>query len=159
MDFALDPDQTLLVDTATAFLRNLDESADRERLWRDVTKLGWTGLVIAEADGGVGGSLLDAVLLVEQLGYAAAVCPFVSSAVVGSVVLSDAGRRAELAELAAGRSRVALAFSEEGGEFTPQSVRLSVDGEALSGTKRFVKDADAADALIVAARSSDGILC
>ena len=158
MDFALETDQALLVDTAKAFFAdldldlNLDQADAAERVWSDVVALGWPGLLVPEAQGGVGGSLLDAVLLTEQFGYAGVASPFVSSAVVGSTLLAAAGRSDALADLATGRKRVALALAEENGEFTPQAVRLTVADGTLTGEKRFVRDADGADALIVAAR-------
>ena len=157
MDFALGSGQALLVDTARAFLARHGETDTPSEIWRAMAELGWPGLLIPEADGGSGGGVLDAVLLVEQFGYAGLAGPFISSAVTGTIILIDAKRSEVLGELASGHRRVALAFSEDSGEFTPESVHATVDQEQISGSKMFVKDADVADDLIVAARGSAGL--
>ena len=158
MDFGLDDNQALLAETARAFFAQ--HKADTpDQLWRAIADLGWTGLLISEADGGVGGSLLDAILLVEQFGYAGVASPFISSAIASTVILSDAHRGDRLSQLARGETRVALAFSEETGEFTAQSVRTTVAGQSISGVKKFVRDAGVADELIVAACGEVGLNC
>ena len=115
MDFGLSDEQRLLQDTVEQFLAkendatrlrarfDADDAVDR-RLWRGMAELGLAGLVIPEAHGGAGLALLDAALVAETLGRAAAPGPFlghtlaslaltlgVDAAVVGRGQLADDG--------------------------------------------------------------------
>src|SRR4029453_10400697 len=91
MDFRPSPSQQLLASTAREFLRRhcppervqewtLDARGHDETLWRRMAELGWPGLLVAPEHGGSDGSLLDVVLLVEEMGYACLPGPFVTSA-------------------------------------------------------------------------------
>src|SRR5918999_4124061 len=81
MDFQLSPEQTQFRDSVLAFSRKHLASGARERAhspeypW-DVARLmatqGLLGITIPEADGGQGGTLIDAVIAIEQV---ASVCP------------------------------------------------------------------------------------
>ena len=81
MDFRPSPAQQLLAATAREFLKAHAGDAD---LWRQMAALGWPGLLIPPEHGGSGGSVLDVVLLVEEMGRAGAPGPFVASAVVAT---------------------------------------------------------------------------
>ena len=94
MDFRPSPAQQLLVATAREYLRrhcpiepDQRVGLDVVKLWRGVAELGWPGLLIASEHGGSDGTLQDVVLLVEELGYAAAPGPFVTSAVAATSLL------------------------------------------------------------------------
>src|SRR5688572_5920410 len=117
MDFTPSHDQQLLVATARDFLRKqcppelvqrlaLDERGFDEALWQRMAELGWPGLLIPGAHGGSDGSLLDVILLVEEMGRAGLPGPFVTSAVVATSLLLVAGspeqQRRLLPGLAAG---------------------------------------------------------
>ena len=168
MDFRLSPAQQILTTTARSFLRQhcppelvqrlaLDARGFDDALWRRMGELGWPGLLIPSDLGGSDGSLLDVIVLVEEMGRAGLPGPFVASAVVAtSLVLaaaSPAQRKRLLPALAAGERIVSLALVEESGSFAPDAVTLAcaVPGR-LSGRKLFVKDAHLADDLVVAVR-------
>ena len=168
MDFRPSPDQQILMTTARAFLRQhcppelvqrlaLDERGFDETLWRRMAELGWPGLLIPAELGGSGGSLLDVILLVEEMGRAGLPGPFVASAVVATSLVLAAGSPAQqkrlLPALAAGERIVSLALVEESGSFDPAAIALecAMPGR-LSGRKLFVKDAHVADDLVVAVR-------
>ena len=98
MDFTPSPSQQMLIATARDFLRKLcpPETAQRlaldphgfdEALWRRMAELGWPGLLIPGDLGGSDGSLLDVVLLVEEMGRVGLPGPFVTSAVVATSIL------------------------------------------------------------------------
>lgn len=175
MDYGLDDSQTLLRDSARAFLAErfpvsalqaLAVSRPVPDLWSEMAELGWTGLLVPEAYGGSDGNVLDGCLLVEQMGYAGLPSPFVHSAFVGGAVLtrfgSDAQRTDILPNIANGSQTVALAFAEASGEFAVPSIAAaatptSASTFVLSGSKLFVKDADRATRLLVAARFADEI--
>ncbi|HZO44216.1 MAG TPA: acyl-CoA dehydrogenase family protein [Methylomirabilota bacterium] len=168
MDFRPSPSQQILTTTARAFLRQhcppemvqrlaLDERGFDEPLWRRMAELGWPGLLIPSDLGGSDGSLLDVILLVEEMGRVGLPGPFVASAVVATSLVLAAGSPAQkkrlLPELAAGARIASLALVEETGSFDPEAVALecALPGR-LSGRKLFVKDAHVADDLMVAVR-------
>jgi alkylation response protein AidB-like acyl-CoA dehydrogenase len=168
MDFRPSPAQQILISTARAFLRQhcspelvqrlaLDAHGFDETLWRRLAELGWPGLLIPLELGGSGGSLLDVILLTEEMGRVALPAPFVPSAVVATSLVLAAGSPAQqkrlLPALAAGERVATLALVEETGSFDLDGVTLecAVPGR-LTGRKLFVRDAHIADDLIVAVR-------
>lgn len=167
MDFRPSPAQQILISTARAFLRQhcppelaqrlaLGEHGFDETLWRRMAELGWTGLLIPLELGGSGGSLLDVILLTEEIGRATLPGPFVPSAVVATSLVLAAGSSAQkhlLAALAAGERIATLALVEENGSFELDDVALACDVPGrLTGRKLFVRDAHIADDFIVAVR-------
>jgi alkylation response protein AidB-like acyl-CoA dehydrogenase len=174
MDFAPSPSQQLLVATARDFLRKhcppetaqrlaLDERGFDDALWRRMAELGWPGLLIPGDLGGSDGSVLDVILLVEEMGRAGLPGPFVASAVVATSLLLAAGsaeqRRRLIPALATGQRIATLALVEDGGSFDPHvaALRCEVPGQ-LTGTKLFVKDAHVATDLVVALRRGELLL-
>src|SRR6185295_4262332 len=124
MDFRLSPAQQMLTATAREFLRRhcppervqewvLDERGFDEPLWRRMAELGWPGWLIPGDLCGSDGSLLDVILLVEEMGRAGLPGPFVTSAVVATSLLIAAGTVAQqkrlLPALAAGERIATLA--------------------------------------------------
>src|SRR5207249_7237616 len=81
-----------------------------------MAELGWMGLAVPEADGGLGLSTLDLALVLEELGRAAAPGPFLPTQLVIHALLragSAAQRKAWLPQLVAGERFAALAYLEE----------------------------------------------
>ena len=168
MDFSPSASQQILISTARTFLRQhcppelaqrlaLDARGFDEALWQRLAELGWPGLLVPPDFGGSGGSLLDVIVLVEEMGRAGLPGPFVASAVVATSLLisvaSAAQQKRLLPPLAAGERLATLALVEETGSFDPGAVALDcrVPGR-LTGRKLFVKDAHVADDLVVAVR-------
>src|SRR5439155_9534968 len=172
IDFRPSPYQQILIATAREYLRHhcplelaqqlaLDASGETagkaDKLWRGMAELGWPGLLIPSELGGSDGTLLDVILLVEEMGRAGLPGPFVTSAVVATSLVIAAGSPAQqkrlLSELAAGTRIASLALVEETGSFDLEAVALEclVPGR-LSGRKLFVKDAHVTDDLVVAVR-------
>jgi len=164
MDFRPSPAQQLLVATARDFLKKhcppeliqrlaLDARGFDDGLWRAMAELGWPGLLVPPELGGSGGSLLDVILLTEEMGRAGVPGPFVASAVVATSILVEAGgadqKKRLLPAMAAGERLVSVALDEEGGA-------LDVSGR-LTGRKLFVTDAHLADDLIVVVREGPGL--
>jgi alkylation response protein AidB-like acyl-CoA dehydrogenase len=90
MDFELSPDQLALQDAARDLLddraghsqvrAHLDSGRPYdESLWRALADQGWLGIALAEADGGVGLSWVEAAVLLEQIGRHTAPVPFLPS--------------------------------------------------------------------------------
>jgi alkylation response protein AidB-like acyl-CoA dehydrogenase len=161
MEFGLSQDQLLLQDSVKKFLSAevpLDvvrgiakgELTD-QTAWEGITQMGLAGLLIPEAHGGVGLGMLDAVVVAEALGYALCPGPFLSSAVMAAHYLNEAGATDLLSGIAAGTTRVGIAFSEATG--ARNNTRIETSQGALTGTALFALDADA-DGYLVAL--SDG---
>ena len=124
------------------------------RLWKALAvELGLAGLLVPEKHGGAGASAREAAVVLEELGRAAAPVPFLTSAVVATVVLRN-GDHGLLAELASGEKTAALAvpLSTAWSDSIPA---VTNDGGRLAGTLTSVAGAIEADVLLVPARSSD----
>ena len=172
MDFTLAEPQRLLVNLAREFLREhcppelvqqlaLDARGFPDDLWKRISSLGWPGLLVPAAYGGSDGTVLDVVLLVEEMGRACLPSPFVQSAVVATSLVASAGSRRQqtalLPPLALGDRLMTLALTEEAAGFDPAAVAMKGEvGGRLVGRKLFVKDAHLAHHLIVVARGGDG---
>src|SRR5713101_629033 len=173
MDVRPSSTQQLLVASARDFLRRhypldqvprlaLDAQGFDDKLWRLMAELGWPGLLVPSALGGSGGSLLDVILLVEEMGYAGLPGPYVTSAVAVTTALlaaeSAPPSRRLLPALASGDRIATLALVEEDGVFDPQAVSLACDGAGrLRGRKLFVKDVHVADEVVVVVREGTGL--
>src|SRR5215217_863441 len=121
MDIRPSPPQQLLIATARDYLRR-HGAVEPPKLWRAMAELGWQGLLIPGEFGGSDGSMLDVVLLAEELGYAGVTGPYVTSAVVATSLLmaaSPAQQKRVLPTLASGDRIVTLAVVEENGSFDP----------------------------------------
>src|SRR5512134_2313069 len=85
-------------------------------LWRTFAEAGWLGILVPEAQGGAGLGLLDAAVLLHELGRAVAPGPFLASSVAAVVALREGGSRAQqeewLPRLAAGEAVATLALFE-----------------------------------------------
>jgi alkylation response protein AidB-like acyl-CoA dehydrogenase len=133
-------------------------------LWAQLGKLDLIGLLLPEEYGGSGMSLVEGVVLYEELGRSLAPTPHFVSAVLGGGVLAAAGsdeqRAALLPGIVSGETILTVAWLEPGGGFGPTGVRMAaspVDGEGfrLSGTKRHVAFAAAATHVVVLARTGE----
>jgi alkylation response protein AidB-like acyl-CoA dehydrogenase len=163
IDFRPSSDQQILTATAREYLRNhcpielaqelaLDASGESAgkagTLWRGMAELGWPGLLIPSDLGGSDGSLLDVILLVEEMGYAALPGPYIPSAVVATMLFlagaDDAQRKRILTAMATGDRIATPAVVEEGGTFDLDAITLASKRARLTGRKLFVKDADVA---------------
>lgn len=133
-------------------------------LWQQVVAQGWTAAPWPEPLGGLdaGWKALGAVF--EPIGRQLAAVPLLSSLVLGGSLVVQAGSDAQrawwLPRLIDGTARLALALDERP-RHAPQDItttaRRDAGGWCLDGSKRDVIDAVAADALVVAARTEDGL--
>ena len=125
--------------------------------------MGLLGLPFAEADGGLGGGPVDTLIVMQALGRALALEPYLATVVLGGGLLREAGfarqQRAELVPaIAAGELTLAFAHAEAQSRYDLADVattaRAEGGGWVLDGEKRFVLAGDSADRLIVSARSA-----
>jgi alkylation response protein AidB-like acyl-CoA dehydrogenase len=172
MYFDLNDEQQAIKSTARDFLaarykseriRELAESENgfEESDWQEMAELGWTGLALPEEWGGQGLGIVELAVLFEEMGYALAPSPLLSSTVAGLALAAngtDAQKEAWLRPLAAGEKRGTVALFDAGspaviGEFELDA-KADGDGVVLDGEKVLVLDAARADFLLVA--TSDG---
>ena len=185
-DFGFGEDEQLLRDLARRFL---DENLPVERLralvaadpdaayhrgerpawdegiWKQIGELGWAGLAVPEAAGGVGGKMVGIAALVEEVGRHALPSPLVET-LCAAFALRAAGTPeadAWLARIADGTA-VSLAITDARGSWEPEdcgvTARADGTGLVLSGEAHFVQNAFKTDALIVSARGARGlVLC
>ena len=175
MDFTYTDDQKILKEAARRFLAGAcpnvewylemdkDERGFTPELWKGMAELGWMGILFPEEYGGIGGSLLDMVTLMEEMGYAALPGPYFSTVILGGCTILAAGSEAQkqefLPKIAEGSLRMTLALSEPSTtQFNPTLITVKAkaegDGWVISGIKLFVPDANVSDWMIVAARTA-----
>jgi alkylation response protein AidB-like acyl-CoA dehydrogenase len=162
MEFGLSAEQTLLQDSVAKFLDRhaplervrqfCDDRQERDdELWSGLCDLGIPGLIIAEEQGGIGCSLLDAALVAETLGSRVAPAPFVATAVMAPLAIAAAGSAEQqakrLPQLAEGKLIAGAALSTAASNRLSDSVQC--DGQRLRGRAMFALDS-AADIYIVA---------
>ena len=125
------------------------------------SELGVLGLSVPEADGGVGGTLVDQAVAIEELGARLASGPFFGTvylAIPALVAASSGPARDELlGDLIEGRRTAAFAVVDRVGVFDPDAVTVTADGDAVSGKVTQVVDGGFADVLLVAARGTEGV--
>lgn len=134
-------------------VRQLMESEPRydRAVWRRLgSELGVLGMAVPESDGGVGGSLVDQAVAVEEFGATLACGPL-----FGTVYLAIPALVACPAGDARDELLAALVDGERTAAFEPEP--LSAAAGTLTGTVARVVDADAADVLLIAATGSDGV--
>ena len=176
MDLGLTEVQQMLKSSAREFLsqecplmlvRVMEEHelGVTEDLWRQISSLGWTGLVFPEQYGGTGGDFIDLAVLLEEMGRSLLPGPFFSTVILGGLTVLDAGTDAQkfdvLNKICSGQLRMTLALTEASATLEPWGVETTASREAdayrLSGTKLFVPDAHVADLMVVAARTDTGL--
>lgn len=174
MALVLTQEQGMLRDSASVFLaenspvsrlRELRDSRDvsgfSRELWAAFADMGFTGILIPEAQGGLGLGYVEAGVVMEEIGHNLTASPFLASSVVAVTALRHAGSAAQqqrwLPALASGKSIATLAIDEQA-KHRPQHITMTAspraDGYTLNGRKTFVLDGHVADVLIVAARTS-----
>jgi alkylation response protein AidB-like acyl-CoA dehydrogenase len=173
MDFGLSEEQVMLKTSAREFLdkecpkklvRQMmdDDKGYSPDLWKQMADLGWQGLAVPEAYGGVGVSFLDLVVLLEEMGRALVPGPFVPTVVYCARPVAahgtDSQKRQFLPRIAGGDLILALAHTEvdgglEAGDVATRAVPAG-RGYAINGRKLFVQDAHVADYLLCVTRTA-----
>jgi alkylation response protein AidB-like acyl-CoA dehydrogenase len=119
-----------------------------DALWRELGELGWPGIAVGEEHGGQGLGVVELVVLLEELGYASAVVPFLGSVLAAGAIEaagSDAQKEQWLPGLASGELRGALGAA---GQLVPDAagadVVVLVDVAARTAT---LQEGDAVEAV------------
>ena len=173
MQFDYSEEQRLVADSIRRFVaerygfetrRRILASAEgwSREVWDQLAQLGLLGLPFAAELGGFGGRAVDLMSVMEAMGDALTVEPYLSTvAPAGRLVAragSDALRGEIVPAIVEGRLVLAFAHGEEGARYDLTHVetraQASAEGYVLSGTKRMVLHAPCADRLVVSARTS-----
>lgn len=125
--------------------------------WEEMVQLGWPGLALPEEWGGQGLGIVELAVLFEEMGYALAPSPLLSTTVAGLALAargSDEQRERWLRPLAEGRARATQALIDAGNPAIPGLFAMAAepdgDGVVLNGEKALVLDAATADFFLVA---------
>jgi alkylation response protein AidB-like acyl-CoA dehydrogenase len=176
MDFNLSKEQELLRDGLTKFLStryDLEKSRAAAKtgtgwqpeIWRAFAdELGILGATVPENVGGIGGGPVELMVIMEALGHALVVEPYVDTVVVAGGLLQRAGGQLAsslLQRIAAGTAIVALAAGESQSGDRWQDVattaRREDDGWILDGAKAVAMTAPLATHLLISATTPEGV--
>lgn len=173
MDFSYSEEQQMLRDSVAKFVANDYDFDTRRKIiegddgfstknWKLFAELGWLMVPFAEADGGLGGTAVDIVGLMEELGKGMVIEPLLATAILGGGVVAKAGSAQQkeeiLSQVMAGELQLALAFSEAQSRYNLSDVSTTAtkngDSYSITGEKAVVLNGNKADKIIVVARTS-----
>jgi alkylation response protein AidB-like acyl-CoA dehydrogenase len=172
MDLDFSEEQVMLRDTVRGLceqhaplsvVRAMEDDATGypKDLWRHMGELGVIGLMLPARYGGADQTALEGAIAYEEFGRALTPSPHFASAVMSGGVLARAGsdeqKTAWLPRIASGAAILTPAWLEPKGGFGPRGVQLRATPDGpycrLSGVKRHVLFAAAAECLVVLART------
>ncbi len=169
MDFSYTETQTMVRDTLARFLADRYDHETRMQIarseagwspdiWRAFAEeLGILAAPFAEAHGGLGGGAIENMIIMEELGRALVVEPYLSTVVIGGGIARELGRDDLIAGIIGGATTTAFAWAEPRGRYDLAHVETTAkrdgDGWILNGHKAVVRDAPFASHLIVTART------
>jgi pimeloyl-CoA dehydrogenase small subunit len=175
MDFALTEEQELLRHSVQRLFadhygfdarkRYAQEPGGYSRaLWARYAELGLLGLPFAEEHGGSAGGPVETMIVMEEVGRALALEPYLSTVVLAGGLLRLGGGKALCADLvpkiAGGDLMLAFAHAERQSRYdladVAASARREGAGYVLDGAKSLVLHGDSAGKFIVSARLSGG---
>ena len=173
MNFDFTEEQVMLRDSVARYVQDdydwearvaiagSDDGIDRAR-WQTFAELGWLSIPFAEEHGGFGGSAVDLVVVMEELGKGLVLEPYFATVMLYGGLLQK-GASAELQTqcippIIDGSSLGAFAYLERQSRYELADVLTTAaaesDGYILNGEKVVVFNGANADQLIVSARTS-----
>jgi pimeloyl-CoA dehydrogenase small subunit len=172
MDFEPSDDQRLLVESVTRMLSDTYSFAQRKgymaldggyssAIWSQFAELGLLGLPFAEEYGGFGGGAQEVMLVMQAFGRVLVLEPYLSTVVLAGTAVKAAGtaeqKAALLPAIADGSLKLAFAHGERQARYDLTDVittaRRNGSGWVLDGSKTVVSHGEAADKIIVSART------
>jgi alkylation response protein AidB-like acyl-CoA dehydrogenase len=171
MPLYLTDDQAMLRDTAREFMSEQGSIKSQLRHWRDrgcddgfghglwkqFAEMGFTGVLVPEADRGLGLGHVEAGIVLEEIGRNLTPSPFLTTAVAFVEAVKGSGVRERYLPGVLSGEIVAAVAMDEGRKHRPERIAMraerSGNGFRLSGEKRFVVHGGSANVVLVAART------
>src|SRR5215472_15539076 len=140
MDFDLSEEQRLLKESVDGLLTDAYEFEQRKKymkekggwsraIWSKLAEQGLLGLPFAEADGGFGAGAVETMIVMEALGRALVLEPYLATVVIGGGFLrhggSDAQKEAHIPGIIDGSKTFAFAQLEKNSRYDLNDVRTS----------------------------------
>ena len=175
MDFSFSEEQTLLRNSVQSFLRDKYDFDTRRKisasaegwsqdLWRQFAELGLLAAPFSEEMGGLGGTAIETMIVMEEFGRNLVVEPFIETVVLAGGFLRQGGsaaqQEAHIPGIIGGETVWTFAYAEPQGRYNLADLTTTAkaDGEdyIINGYKCVVLAAPWADKLIVSVRTSGG---
>jgi len=173
MDFSYNDEQQMLRDSVSKFVQQDYDFDSRRKIvdsdagyskehWALFAELGWLMVPFTEDDGGLGGSAVDLMLVMEEFGKGMVIEPFLNTAVIGGGLIADAGSDVQkqklLPTVMEGQLQLAFAFTEAQSRYNLADIdtraELQGDHYVINGKKAVVLNGESADKLIVSVRTA-----
>lgn len=175
MNFDYNEEQQLLAESIKRFVAKDYDFEAREKIiashhgysrdvWTTFAEIGLLGLPFAPDFGGFGGGAVDMMSVMEAIGDALVVEPYLSTVGLGAQFVARAGTPAQqeriLPAVVAGQLKLAFAQTEQGARYNLAHVSVRAtkrNGDyGIDGDKCVVNDGPCADMLVVSARTAGG---
>src|SRR6202051_3162888 len=175
MDFDLSEEQRLLKDSVDGLLTDNYEFEQRKKymkekggwsqaVWSKLAEQGLLGLPFAEDDGGFGAGAVETMIVMEALGRALVIEPYLATVGIGGGLLRHGGsvaqKEAHIPSIIDGSKTFAFAQLEKNSRYDLADVATSAkkkgDGWVIDGEKFVVLNGETSDMLIVTARTKGG---
>ena len=175
MDFDLSEEQRLLKESVEGLLGNSYDFDQRKKymtekggwskgVWSKLAEQGLLGLPFSEDDGGFGAGAVEIMIVMEAMGRALVLEPYLATVVIAGGFLRHGGSAAQKAAhipgIIDGSKTFAFAQLEKNSRYDLQDVATSAkkkgDGWVIDGEKFVVLNGENADTLIVTARTKGG---
>jgi len=173
MNFDSTEEQQLLAASIARFVERDYDFATRRKIiasaagycadvWNTLAELGLLGLPLPTEYGGFGGGAVDTMSVMEAIGEALVVEPYLSTVGLGAQFVARAGTPAQkvriLPAVTEGKLKLAFAQSETDARYNLAHVstrarKTEAGGYAIDGEKRVVMHGPCADMLVVSART------
>jgi pimeloyl-CoA dehydrogenase small subunit len=175
MDFDLSEEQRLLKESVEGLLTDAYDFEQRKKymkekggwskaIWGRLAEQGLLGLPFAESDGGFGAGAVETMIVMEALGRALVLEPYLSTVVIAGGFLRHGGsvaqKAAHIPAIIDGSKTFAFAQLEKNSRYDLSDVATSAkkkgDGWVIDGEKFVVVNGENADTLVVTARTRGG---
>lgn len=172
MDFSYNDEQQMLRDSVAKFIqqhysfetrrKNLSDNNHSAKHWQTFAELGWLMMLFKEEDGGLGGSAVDIVALMEELGKGIVVEPIIATAILAGGLIAKLGNTAQkqtlLEPLMQGQLQLAFAYAEPQSRYQLNVANTTAtktnNGFVINGHKAVVLNAANADFIVASVRTS-----
>jgi alkylation response protein AidB-like acyl-CoA dehydrogenase len=155
MDFDLSDEQKQIKQVAHDLLSarspfsKVREAAGAEEydpsLWTELVELGWPGISVSAEHGGQDLGMVELSVLLEELGYACAATPFLSTATAAAVIEasgSEEQRNRWLEPLASGEATAGIGSRELAADALDAAVIVLLDGDEATLVNRSEADVE-----------------